>query len=52
VTRTARLGCKHPDHAVVSQRRDGVHQGVYQVSVTVTPPQQHDVDDLIGVFVE
>jgi hypothetical protein len=52
VTRTAGLGCEHPDHAVVGQRRDGVHQGVHQVAVAVAPPQQDDVDHLIGVFVE
>ena len=46
------LGVTHPDHAVVGQRRDGVHQAVDEVAVAVAPPQQHHVDDLVGVLVE
>ena len=48
----AGLGGDDPDHAVVGQRRDGVHQPVDEVAVAVAPPQQHDVDDLVGVLVE
>ena len=48
----ARLGGDHPDHAVVGQGCDGVHQTVDEIAVVVTPPQQHDVDDLIGILVE
>jgi hypothetical protein len=52
VAGSAGLGREHPDHAVVGQRRNRVHQGVHQVAVAVTPPQQYDVDNFVGVFVE
>ena len=52
MARLARLGCQHPDHAVIGQWRDGVHQPIDQVAVVVTPPQHHDVDDFVGVLVE
>jgi hypothetical protein len=48
----AGFGCDHPDHAVVSQGGDGVHQAVDEIAVVITPPQQDDVDHLVGVFVE
>ncbi len=43
---------EHPDDAVIGQRRDRVHQPVDEVAVVVAPPQQHHVDDLVGVLVE
>ena len=48
----ARLRGDDPDHAVVGQWRDGIHQVVDEVAVTIPPPQQHDIDDLVGVLVE
>src|ERR1700694_685358 len=48
----AGLGCDDPDHAVVGQRGNRVHQRVDQVAVAIAPPQQHDVDDFVRVLVE
>jgi hypothetical protein len=48
----AGLGCQHPDHAVVGECGNRIHQRVDQVTVTVAPPQQDDVDYLVGVLVE
>jgi len=46
------LGSENPHEAFVGEGPDGIHQGIYQVTVLVAPPQQHDVDDLVGILVE
>src|SRR2546421_1476540 len=48
----AGLGRQEPDGAAVGERGDRVDQGVDQVAVTVTPPEQYHVDDLVGVLVD
>src|SRR5918997_1679947 len=48
----ARFGREYPDDTVIGQRRPRVDQGVHQITVFVAPPQQHYIDDFIGVFVE
>ena len=52
VARTPRLGGEHPDHAVVGERADRVDEGVDEISVAFAPPQEHQVDDLVRIFVE
>src|SRR5207249_8501387 len=46
------LGGQQPDSAVISEWSDRVDQGVDQVAVAVTPPEQNDVDHLVGVLVD
>jgi hypothetical protein len=46
------LRSQHPHHTVVRQRADRIHQRVDEIAVAVAPPQQHHVDDLVGVLVE
>ena len=43
---------QHPDHAVLGERADRVDQGVDEIAVALPPPDQDQVDDLVGVLVE
>src|SRR5947199_774386 len=52
VSGPAGLGRQQPHRAVVGERGDRVDQGVDQVTVTVAPPEQYHVDDLVGVLVD
>ena len=46
------LGCQQPDDATRVECGQGVHEGVDQVAVTVTPPEQHHVDDVVVALVD
>ena len=48
----AGLGREQPDDAVVGEVGERVDEGVHEVAVVLAPPQQHDVDDLVGVVGE
>jgi len=52
VSGAAGLRGEQPDHAVVGERPEHVDERVDQVAVAVAPPQQHDVDDLLGLLVD
>jgi hypothetical protein len=43
------LGREQPDHAAVGQVGQAVDERVDQVAVVLAPPQQDDVDDVVGV---
>jgi hypothetical protein len=45
----ARLGRQQPHDAVVGEVGQRVDEGVDEVAVVLAPPQQDDVDDLVGV---
>jgi len=48
----ASLRCQDPDDPVFCQRGNSIHQPIHQIAVTVAPPQQHDVDNLVGILVK
>ena len=48
----ARLRGEHPDDPVVGQRTDRVDERIRQIAVALAPPQQHQIDDVVGVLVE
>jgi hypothetical protein len=46
------LGVSNHTHAVLGQRAERVDESVDEVPVTVAPPQQHMVHDLVGVLID
>lgn len=52
VTVASSLRGEQPDHAVIGQGSDGINEGIDEIAIVIAEPQQHNVNDLIGVFVE
>jgi hypothetical protein len=52
VAGTPRLGGQQPDHPAVGQVRQRVDQRVDQVAVTVAPPEDRGVDDVLHLLVD
>lgn len=52
MTGHAGLGAEDPHDAVVRERTDCIHECIDQVTVSVAPPQQHNIDHLVGILVE
>ena len=42
---------EQPHHTVVSEGADGVDERVDEVAVFVSPPQEHDIDDVVVVVI-
>lgn len=52
MTRATRLGGQKHDGALIRERGDGIDESVHEVAVVIAPPQQDDVDHLIGILIE
>jgi hypothetical protein len=49
---TSGLGSEEDHRTVVGQWPNGIHERIHQITVEVTPPQDHGINDLIGALVE